>query len=261
MSLPGAALPNARECVSIGPMFARFLVLTSMLAPISAQAQQDLPPVAYPVIPATASAIAGFVPHGWRLEMQAKGDLDGDGRPDLALLLRGDDPAARIDTEMCDDPLDTNPRMLVVALAAPGGGYRRMVANHRLIPRRENACEMDWIEEGALAIARGTLSLNLQRMMSMGGWGAGTTGFTFRWQVGALRLIGWDYSHVARNSGETATISINYLTRRVKTETGRIDADRSSTHWSAIREAPLLTVDQVGDALAFDPDGRVERLP
>jgi hypothetical protein len=260
MSLPGAALPNACQCVRIGRMFARFLVVPLLLAPIAAQAQQALPPVVYPAIPATASTIAGFVPRGWRLEMAAKGDLDGDGRPDLALLLRGNDPAARIDAEMCDDPLDTNPRMLVVAFAVPGG-YRRIVANHRLIPRRENPCEMDWIEEGALVIARGSLSLNFQRMMSMGGWSAGTTRFTFRWQADALRLIGWDYSHVARNSGETATISINYLTRRVKTETGRIDADRSRVRWSVVPEAPLLTLDQIGDALALDPGGRIGRLP
>ena len=239
-----------------------FAPLLAAFAAVSFPAPaQDLPPVAIPSIVATAPDAAGFVPRGWRLEMQATGDLDADARPDLALLLRGDDPAARIPARMCDDPFDTNPRILVIALSVPGGGYRRVVANARLIPRRENPCEMDWIEEGALGIGRGGVSLHLHRMMSMGGWAAGTTRFTFRWREDALRLIGWDYTYVARNSGETAGIGINYLTRRVRTETGRIDADQGRVRWSTIPAAPLLTIDQIGDGLAFDPDQRIAKLP
>lgn len=221
---------------------------------------QDLPPTIVPPVVATASDAAGFVPRGWRLEQRASGDLDADGRPDLALLLRGDDPALRIAGRMCDDPFDTNPRILVIALAAPGGGYRRVVANARLVPRRDNPCATDWIEEGSLGIGRGGVSLHLYRMMSAGGWSSGTTRFTFRWRDQALRLIGFDYTHVARNSGETAGIGINYLTRRVRTETGRIDADRGKVRWTALAPAPLLTIDEIGDGLAFDPDQRIEKL-
>ncbi|NIJ21447.1 hypothetical protein FHS95_003150 [Sphingomonas naasensis] len=236
--------------------------ILAALALISFPARaQDLPPVALPQIVATASDAAGFVPRGWRLEMQADGDLDGDGRADLALLLRGDDPALRVPARMCDDPFDTNPRILAIALAVPGGGYRRVVANARLIPRRDNPCEMDWIEEGSLGIGRGGVSLHLHRMMSMGGWAAGTTRFTLRWRDDALRLIGWDYTYVARNSGDSAGIGINYLTRRVRTETGRIDSDRAQVRWSTIAPAPLLTIDQIGDGLRFDPDRRIEKLP
>lgn len=236
--------------------------LLAALAPVSFSAPaQDLPPAVIPSIVATAPDAASFVPRGWRLELRAAGDLDADGRADLALLLRGDDPALRIPAPMCDDPFDTNPRLLVIAFAAPGGGYRRVVANARLVPRRENPCEMDWIEEGALGIGRGGVSLHLHRMMSMGGWAAGTTRFTFRWRDDALRLIGWDYTYVARNSGATAGIGINYLTRRVRTETGGIDSDRGAVRWSTIAPAPLLTIDQIGDGLAFDPDRRIEKLP
>ncbi|WP_404335767.1 hypothetical protein AB2M62_17245 [Sphingomonas sp. MMS12-HWE2-04] len=231
----------------------------ALLLPLAAQA--DLPPAPIPSVVAAAPDAAGFVPQGWRLEMQSSGDLNADGRADLAVLLRGDDPALRLARNMCDDPFDTNPRILVIALAAPGGGYRRVVANSRLIPRRENPCEVDWIEDGALGIGRGGVSLHLSRMMSMGGWAAGTTRFTFRWRDNALRLIGWDYSYVARNSGETAGISINYLTRKVRTETGRIDEDQGKVSWSTLAPAPLPTIDEIGDGLEFDPGKRIEKLP
>lgn len=239
-----------------------FAMLSAALAAGSFPAQaQDLPPAVIPPIVARAPDAEGFVPRGWRLEQRARGDLDADGRSDLALLLRGDDPALRIAGRMCDDPFDTNPRIFVVALARPDGGYRRVVANARLVPRRDNPCAVDWIEEGALGIGRGGVSLHLYRMMSAGGWASGTTRFTFRWRENALRLIGFDYTHVARNSGETAGIGINYLTRRVRTETGRIDGDSGQVRWSRLAPAPLLTIDQIGDGLAFDPDKRIEKLP
>lgn len=239
-----------------------FAPLSAALAAISLPAQaEDLPPAVIPEVAVMAPDAAGFVPRGWRLEQQASGDLDADGRPDLALLLRGDDPALRITGRMCDDPFDTNPRIFVIALAAAAGGYRRVVANARLVPRRDDPCAMDEIEEGSLGIGRGGVSLHLHRMMRMGGGAAGTTRFTFRWRNDALRLIGWDYTHVARNSGATAGIGINYLTRRVRTETGRIGAEPGQVRWSRLAPAPLRTIDEIGDGLAFDPDQRIESLP
>lgn len=238
---------------------ARALLLL-LLAPVAAQAQDDLPPVTYPAIVTEADAAAGFVPRGWTLEIEVAGDLDGDGRSDLALVLHGNDPAARIAGLMCEDPFDSNARMLVVALARAGGGYRRVVADTRFIPRRESACAQDWFEPGAVRIERGVLSLKFDRFMNAGGWGSGSNRFAFRWQGGALRLIGWDYGYLARNSGETAAISINYLTRRVKTERGFIDEADTKVRWSTLARAPLLTIDQVGDAMLFDPGGRVAGL-
>jgi len=57
--------------------------------------------------------------------------------------------------------------------------------------------------------------------MSAGGWDMGYSVFTFRWQQGAMRLIGFDSSNTQRNSGATQTLSINYLTRRVRIGTLR----------------------------------------
>jgi hypothetical protein len=90
--------------------------------------------------------------------------------------------------------------------------------------------------------------------MSAGGWGMGATTYTFRWQQGALRLIGYDYTNVQRNTGEMDTQSINYLTRRMKTSTGSISDDAQKTRWSTIPARPLLTIDQVGNGMDFDPD-------
>ena len=87
----------------------------------------------------------------------------------------------------------------------------------------------------------------------------GSTVFTFRWQHGALRLIGYDYTNVQRNSGKMDTLSINYLTRRINIAQGSV-SDDLKTRWSTIASQTLLTIDDVGDGLEFDPDGVIGRL-
>ena len=235
-------------------------LLAAALPAAAAHAQEaSLPPARYPAIPAAAASAAAFVPAGWRIESQVSGDLDGAGAPDIALVLRGRDAAAIIPAEMCENPFDTNPRILIVALAAPGG-YRRVVANHALIPRRDNACQMDWFSDGSIRIERGTLNLDLERMMSAGGWDAGTTSFHFQWRNGEIRLIGYDFSNARRNTGEFKSLSINFLTRRAKTTLGNLSSDDESVRWSRLRPAPLPTLDEIGDGLAYDPEGLVARL-
>lgn len=229
-------------------------------------APQDLPPVTYPDLPTTGADAAGFVPKGWKLETRASGDLNGDGLPDLALALKQTDPANLLPNRaMCRDRIDTNPRLLAVALAQRGGGYRLVAQNHTLVPRYDNSCADDWFDSngesgGGLTLERGTVRVRLGRFMSAGGWSMGATDYIFRWQDNALRLIGFDYSNIQRNTGETAKLSINYLTRRVQISRGSIDSDKDKTSWSRLPPGPLLTIDQVGDGMEFDPQGLVGKL-
>lgn len=225
----------------------------------SAAAAQELPPVTYPHLPATGATAQGFVPKGWTVESRAEGDIDGDSKADLALVLRSQDRANVIRPEMCGEELDTNPWILAILLANPGGGYRLAVENHALIPRRENACQLDGLT--AIAVERGLLRLDFERMMSAGGWDMGTTTFKWRWSDGALRLAGFDYSNVSRNTGVTGHISVNYPTGRVKTSTGNIGTDREKVRWTRLRSRRAPTIDEVGDGLMFDPEELVSKLP
>lgn len=222
-------------------------------------AAQELRPVTYPRLPASAATAQGFVPKGWAIESRAEGDIDGDSRADLALVLRSRDPANIVKPDMCGEKLDTNPWILAVLLANGGGGYRLAVANHALIPRRENACNLDHL--AAIAVERGALRMDFERMMSAGGWDMGTTTFKWRWRDGALRLVGFDYSNVSRNTGATGGISINYPTGRVKISKGNISSDRDKVRWTTLRRRIAPTIDEVGDGLAFDPEKLVSNLP
>jgi hypothetical protein len=55
------------------------------------------------------------------------------------------------------------------------------------------------------------------------------------------------------------TVSVNYLTGRVKLTHGRIDSDDERVEWERLKPAPLLRLDEVGDGLAFDRPGAERR--
>ena len=216
--------------------------------------EQQVPPVDYPAVTKSAASPAGFIPTGWKQVQLAQGDLNRDGRPDFAMVVRMDSAANRIAPDWDpDSPYDTNPWMLIAGLRQ-GAGYELALADHRLIPRHENPDADEPFDE--IRIANGTLKVVMHLFMSAGGWEMGGSAYTFRWQDGGFKLIGFDRDEVHRGSGETSEISINYLTGKKLLKTGNIGSDKQRSQTLTIPKQPLLDLTAIGDGLMFDPDER-----
>jgi len=215
---------------------------------------QQIPPVRYPDLPHHTATLTAFVPKGWKLTDKGVGDLNGDHIPDAALAIWMDDSRNRIHPSY--DPktrYDTNPMMLVVVFGSKAGGYDLVLANHKLIPRRENP-NQDPPFNG-VSIANGVLHVKMHEFLEAGGWWLGKMSFAFRWQDGALRLIGYDRDGIIKNTGATDVASVDYPARRMIVKTGTMSGDApDQTKTVALPSKPLLTIDQVGDGLMFDPD-------
>jgi len=214
-----------------------------------------IPPVTYPAVPAQAATPEGFAPAGWRIERRIEGDLDGDGLDDLVLILRDADPRNVLKNDGLGPPsFDSNPRILVIALRRPQGGYGLLVADHALIPRDTEPNIEDYLEDAAPpTVRRGVLRLGLHLFANAGGSDMSQIGFSFRHDDGRMRLIGYDNHTVNRMSGETEGVSVDYLSGKVKQTKGRIDRDKVATSWITLPPAPPLTLEQVGDGMDFDP--------
>ena len=230
----------------------------TLLSPIAAAQDLTIPEVVYPSLPRQAVTAEGFVPPGWMLEAQASGDLNRDGNADLILVLRQNDPANVIaDFEgLGEKPFDTNPRILAVAFRdEPSGRFRLQFENHTLIPRRTvPAADDPFDNDIGIAIVRDGFQVRLNWWMSAGGWETSNTTYTFRHRPGRFGLIGYDRNTTHRGSGDTTSLSINYLTRKVKRTKGHISRDADKVRWQTLPLRPAPTLEHIGDGLSFEPE-------
>lgn len=237
-------------------VIAALLLLVGAGGLVAAEGDDPAVPAAtYPKLARHASSGDGFVPSGWRLESIKSGDLNGDGRPDLVLALRDNDPGKFIDTGRQSTPrFDTNPRILAVAFAKAQRGYDLALENHTLIARttdswQQDPLDPDGIQAGEVAIKNGTLRVTLGYF----GGDMGRATLTFRYQNKRFELIGYDRLNVTRNSGVMTDTSVNFSTRRVERKVGSISDDKNKITRTRLPAAPLLTMEQVGDGLEYWP--------
>jgi len=217
-------------------------------------AEPAILPASYPALVKHAGSIEGFVPMEWRIEIQKSGDLNGDGRDDVALVLRGLDERNIIDMRGQGRPenYDTNPRILMAAFANAAGGYDLALENHTLIarttePSAQDPLDPNGVQEGGVEIMNGTLQVTF-------GYFAGNMGrftYTFRFDKTAFKLIGYDSVNVERYKGTIRQVSVNYVTRRMSRSAGLISDDKAKVTWTKLPAKPLLTMQQVGDGMAF----------
>jgi len=161
-----------------------------------------------------------WVPPGWGLIASARGDLDGDGRADTALVLQKQD-ASRV--RPVDGPggpqVDLNERRLQVLLARPGGGYRAVFTSDKTLPPEgdeDNPCVVDPFLERHLRIRHGLLVLRFDHWASCGSWGRSSSQWKFRFDPArpGLRVIGYDATQSTRNAPGMNRLSVDLLQGR-----------------------------------------------
>jgi hypothetical protein len=66
------------------------LILLTLIMGAAAQAQEEGLPVKY--VPREGHSLGDLLPHGWTVEREVNGDLNGDGVSDIAAILIQDKP-------------------------------------------------------------------------------------------------------------------------------------------------------------------------
>lgn len=162
-------------------------------------------------VPATAASVAGFVPAGWKIEEQIKGDVNADGLEDILLKLVEDKPVKQ------DEFVDRS-RALVIVVKTADGGWRNAAVADKLL--QCTGCGgafygvMDAPAE--VSIKKGVIVVSQDH----GSRWVSEVSFKFRFdeQPGKFILIGFDYSNRDRALGTAVFESINYLTgKRIAT--------------------------------------------
>ena len=223
-----------------------------LLAAASAVAQSDdPPPIYYPPLPATASSAEGFISPGWVVASKAKGDLNRDGRTDLALAL-WTERAAKANS--FEEQRDAAPYRLVIAFGQADGNYRLVTDNRTLIePPGFSGAYEDPLDAESLSIARGSFVIYRELLR-------GHYSYRFRWSDNAFRLIGYEYLGSDGGSCITST-SINYLTKRAKLGAMPISDDREVTVMRAVKRGPLIPLHKIDVDFFADGMGVIGNWP
>lgn len=207
--------------------------------------------VAGPVVANADAALAAWVPAGWKQVARATGDLTKDGSDDEVLVLEQTVAANLIPNDSLGAPqLNLNPRRLLI-LANTAAGYQPLLSRDDLLPSEHDAevpCLADpLLEQGGIAVRGGKLMITLGYWLSCGSYGVTTDTFTLRLEGERFRLIGFDRQSFSRNSGEISETSINYLTAKKKTTSGKNEFEESTAveEWTKLADLPPFYLDEI----------------
>lgn len=152
------------------------------------------------LIPAAGDSVIQFVPAGWKIEEQVKGNLNGDALPDFAVKLIEDKPARGKDGK----PVQRY-RALVVLLQNKDGKLTRAGLADKLLLCTGCAGHLDEDAPTSVRIENGGLVVRQESDRE-----EGYTLYRFRYEAGTqrFRLLGYDY----KGYGPRPSTSDNYLT-------------------------------------------------
>ena len=186
--------------------------------------------------------INSFIPNGWTLLDSTKGDLNKDNHNDLVLIIQHKNSVTIIknDSDYSDTVL-TQPRILIIL-------FHNQTANQYQLVEQSNSFILNHDDPNMeepyqdISVSNCVLKIDFQIFMNEGGWGMSNNSYKFRYQDNQFVLIGADYNSFNRGSGETDDRNYNFLTKKVKVETGTIESDKQKTVWRTIDLKELKTI-------------------
>ena len=184
-----------------------------------------------------------FVPKGYSLFQQYKGDLNKDGKPDVVLMIKGTEKSKWVDDE-CRGRLDRNRRGLII-LFKRKNGYEQILRNDTCFSSENEDGGIYDAPELELYIIKNTLHI----YFAHGRYGCWN--YIFRYQNNDFELIG--YYHNRRIRLVTYyNLDINFSTRtRVYEENLNADDDEKEERFkvtkSKIRRKKLIKLSEIAD--------------
>ena len=190
--------------------------------------------------PEVCNDVKSFVPEGWEIVNQEKGDLNKDGISDVALVIQETDSEK---IEKIDGiTLDSNPRELIILFGkAQKDCFELNTKSETFIVAHEDEIMEDPFD--GIEIKNGTLRITFKIFYSMGSWVSANYGYIWRFQDDTFKLIGANSSEFSRADGEAEAISINFSTNKYSTTTyNMFDEDQEEVvKWNKLDLKELKT--------------------
>lgn len=213
--------------IALGAFACAAFTLFAVVSSFAQDAEETRTTIDESAVPDSGKSVNDFVPGGWKIEEDVKGDLNQDGVIDHALKLIEIDPAPKKD-EMVDLG-----RALVIVFGGKDGMKKAAVAGKIL---QCTACGGAFYgvmpAPANVSIAKGVLTV----MNDHGSRWVTEVTYKFRYdeQPNMFILIGFDYVSRDRSDGSVTSESTNYLTgKRITTKD---KGKRTTTKNSVVRK-------------------------
>ena len=204
-----------------------------------------------PIIPKEGMTMADFVPSKWNVIAKSEGDLNKDKMNDVAFVIENTAKENFVlNNGFGNDTLNINPRFLLV-LFKTNSNYVLKSINKKFIPSQHDSVstclEDPFMENGGIEIKNGVLNIDLHYWLSCGSWYVTDRNYKFRFQDNNFVLIGYDSSSFHRSSGESESISINFLSKKKQLITGMNEFNESNpkTIWKNIKIEKLIKLEEL----------------
>ncbi len=184
-----------------------------------------------------------FVPKGYSLFQQYKGDLNKDGKPDVVLMIKGTEESKWVDDEN-RGRLDRNRRGLII-LFKRKNGYEQILRNDTCFSSENEDGGIYDAPELELYIIKNTLHI----YFAHGRYGCWN--YIFRYQNNDFELIGYNHTRCIR-CVTYYNLDINFSKRtRVYEENLNADDDEKEERFkvtkSKIRRKKLIKLSEIAD--------------
>ncbi len=184
-----------------------------------------------------------FVPKGYSLFQQYKGDLNKDGKPDVVLMIKGTERSKWVNDE-CRGWLDRNRRGLII-LFKRKNGYEQILRNDTCFSSENEDGGIADAPELELEISKNTLQIYFGHNR-YGYWN-----YIFRYQNNDFELIGYYHNRCIRYV-TYYNLDINFSTRtRVYEENLNVDDNEKEEHYkvteSKIKRRKLIKLSEIAD--------------
>jgi len=221
----------------------RILITLLLLLAVSTVKADD---IYYPSLAERVKSLDDFIPKGWELLDNDKGDLNKDGFDDYAFVLESKDS---IKTDDFGDWSGAYfPRILGIAFWNESyGGYELKLQSNDFIITTKGDMTMAEPYQG-LKIKKGTIWFEFGYWYSAGTWFTGTKTFVFRYQNARFELIGQENTSMHRATHAYTKESINYSTRKAILFTQESEEDKGRTRNATFKLENLYTFDTIGEA-------------
>lgn len=164
----------------------------------------------YPALPSQVSDPAQWATPGWQIISWAKGDLNRDRKPDVALALGPTGEAARL-----QGPSAPHHYRLIVGLSDADGGFTLVTDNRRLL------AEVPGARTSAGPLGAEDLTISNGKLLVARSFPRGKFSHAFRWSGSDFLLTNYMFDGSSEQCSTHATI--NYDTRRAKIVTTGLD--------------------------------------